>query len=204
MVTYTFENSSNRDEATNISPLLTSATDIFHVGYTPGTSSSVTNVDTGTVNGGTASMGTAEGTQRQANYTSNSATFNRNEYMSFTLTPGAGGIELDSISFDFSRAGSGSRFFVLEYSFDGFTTPLSLGSGTNGVSNEYTRATFNLNNTLTTSPVEFRFFGYREGNTTAAMRFDNIQVTAIPEPSTLALLGLAGLAGLVGFKRRNL
>ncbi|MCC5848173.1 MAG: PEP-CTERM sorting domain-containing protein [Verrucomicrobia bacterium] len=32
---------------------------------------------------------------------------------------------------------------------------------------------------------------------------NNVQITAIPEPGTLVLLGLAGLAGLIGYRRRR-
>jgi hypothetical protein len=188
IVTYTFDNSSNRDEATNVSPMLSSASGISHVGYTPGTSSTINNVDTGTVTGGTVSLGTAAGTQRTANYTSNSATFNRGEYMTFTLTPQSGGIKLQTISFDFAAAGTGTRYFVLEYSFDGFSTPRSLGSGTSGA-NAYTRATFALDSSTATSPVAFRLYGYRAGSSTAAFRFDNIHVTAIRgEPGTIVTI----------------
>jgi len=37
--------------------------------------------------------------------------------------------------------------------------------------------------------VEFRLLGYGGG-----IRLDNVSITAIPEPSTLALLGLTGVA----------
>jgi hypothetical protein len=41
------------------------------------------------------------------------------------------------------------------------------------------------------------------GSSTAQWRFDDLTVTAIPEPGTLALLGLAGLAALLGLRRRR-
>lgn len=205
LVSYDIESSANRDASTNVNTtLLASASDLSYAGVTTGTSTSFTNANTGTVNGGTASMGTAAGTQRSVNYTSSSSTFSKSEYMTFTLTPKAGGVQLDKISFDFAAGGSGNRFFALEYSFDGFANFTALGSGTSG-NNNYTRATFDLANqnnmtNLTTSPVAFRFYGYREGSSTATVRFDNIQVTAVPEPS-VALLGALGALAL--FRRRR-
>ncbi|MCC5844527.1 MAG: PEP-CTERM sorting domain-containing protein [Verrucomicrobia bacterium] len=52
--------------------------------------------------------------------------------------------------------------------------------------------------------VDFRFIfdsGSKTGSTNHSIRFDNLEVSAIPEPSTLLLVGLIGLLTLV-FRRR--
>jgi hypothetical protein len=138
----------------------------------------------------------------------NDGTFLDDDYYTFTITPDPG-TELDftSLTFDFQKQSGGADVNLRIFSsVDGFTNGSELGTGTvspqgswvTGISADLT----SLANQ--TAATEFRIYVDTSGTFGPnALNLDNIQVEgeAIPEPSSLALLGL-GLAFLIARRRR--
>jgi hypothetical protein len=147
-------------------------------------------------------------------------TLQLNDYYQFAVTPSAGfEMSLNEIDFSERRSGLGVITVDLQYSLDNFTTsteiltmPLAPDTLTYRFSIPLPSALDDL-----TSPVAFRFYGYgaTNGNATWRLGVDNsmgdnkgnlpanLQVsgdlTAIPEPASLLLLG----TGLVGAGTRR-
>jgi len=136
-----------------------------------------------------------------------------NDYWSFTTsTVGFSGVE---VAFDQAGSSTGPANFGLSYSINGgaftpFTTysvPLSAWNTTTaqplsevvpggGAFDNANSIVFRLADLTTTSVG---------GGTVAAGgtdRVDNFTVVAVPEPSTIALIGAGGLAGLLALRRR--
>jgi hypothetical protein len=129
---------------------------------------------------------------------------NRTDYIQFTLTPNASGVDLQTISFDAARLGTASnRSLQVVYSFGStFDAPsatsaspvVTLASG----AHTYDRYSFALQDQnqagqITSGPVTFRLNATVTPDT-RSIGFDNITVsgiaaTAVPEPTGLAAVG---------------
>lgn len=126
--------------------------------------------------------------------------FSSSHYFEFTLTPDSNfQFDLTSIDFDVASAGGGTREYRVEYSFDGFASSTVAGSGVapnpGGGLHAFSNISYALNDEsgeVTTSTITFRFLGATP-SAAGQIRFDNISVqgtiSAIPEPSTYALIG---------------
>jgi hypothetical protein len=134
-----------------------------------------------------------------------------NTYLQFTVTPDAGfTMNLLALSFQADYGWSGARFAVLT-SLDGFTSAIddeavALQQLTlTGYSINLSGPTYqNL-----TAPVTFRIYDYNpatSGGVGPDIGFSNLLLTgtvnAVPEPTTLAMLGIGGLA-MLGLRRRQ-
>ena len=156
--------------------------------------------------------------------TTTSMAITNNEYFSFTITPTAGfSLDLDTLSFDYqvgiTATGSSQNVtFAVFSSVNGFSIANQITSFTYTESSDGDVNTSSLDsfvNTGTialsdaafanqTGPVEFRIYLSDGGSTSATplAKVDNLILngTAIPEPSTYAMIGL-GAALLVGMQR---
>ncbi len=134
-----------------------------------------------------------------------------NAYLQFTVTPGAGfSLNLLALCFNADYGWSSARFAVAS-SLDGFTgviddEAVALQQPTSSL------YTINLSGATyqnLTAPITFRIYDYNpatSGGVGPDVGFNNLllkgTVSAVPEPTTLAILGVGGLA-LLGLRRRQ-
>jgi hypothetical protein len=132
-----------------------------------------------------------------------------NDYFKFTLTPGATfQANLTSLFFDYSANGSGTlentASFFVRSSADGFAANVGTTASatiTGSAAADYQRQTIDLSGAAfqnLTAPIEFRVYVTNSG--VGVARLDNLtlngDIAAIPEPSSLALLGSLGALAL--------
>ena len=154
--------------------------------------------------------GVSDGTDDDIN-----GAFTAGDFIEFTVNANPGAtLNLTDLTFDFGRAGNGTNDFALRSSVDGFANDVFFGDqaastdqagvlapgSTLGQSVDLTGADFQgLSN------ITFRIaIDDRQSNTggASATIFDDIilngtVVTAVPEPSSLAVLGLGALGLLI-------
>lgn len=116
-------------------------------------------------------------------------------YVGFSFTA-ADSFTLDTIAFDLARGGSSAaRGFTAVYDLNSSGTFNVIGVAAMDAGNgDYGRYTFDFGNLAiaATDEVEVRFLGFSNA-TGNSFRFDNVAISAIPEPGSFALL-----AGLIG------
>lgn len=128
-----------------------------------------------------------------------------NDYFKFTITPAAGyTLNLASLSLYVANPASTPRGYAVRSSLDGYAANL-FGSTFNSFGNASPSAT--LTATSLTSTIEFRVYGFLPSSPDPArgLVFDNItisgEVNAVPEPTTMGLIGVAGAMAMRRVRR---
>ena len=142
-----------------------------------------------------------------------------NNFIEFTVAPLAG-FQFSATSFDFiwDRSSTGPSAVAIRSSVDSFAS--DIGSVTGLLTGGTATTTLNtipitgLNNIATATT--FRAYGFNATATTGTGGFDTVtgtttanvifngDVTAVPEPTSMALIGMFGVAGLAArYRRKN-
>lgn len=154
----------------------------------------------------TVTWANAANTFNSENWAVGGADVDPTRYTSFTLTPNPGQfLNLESLSFEHTRTGNGPANGEVRYSLDGFASSVNLAFAT---STGNTSTFWNFPDISTSSPIEFRFFGYGAVNSAGAMRFDNVflggNASPVPEPGWIVgFCAAAGLAARFGRRLRR-
>jgi hypothetical protein len=129
-------------------------------------------------------------------------------FFTFTLTVGAGGLDLSGgeISLDASRGGStGVRGFAVDVDIDGLgfseviaatSPPTTSGS----LLTNYKGSLSAIGLLNAGQVVTFKVVAYADLNSRTNF-YDNIAVSDVPEPATLVLLGIGGITAVLRRKR---
>ncbi|MCE3016580.1 MAG: PEP-CTERM sorting domain-containing protein [Pirellula sp.] len=127
----------------------------------------------------------------------NTSVIDLTAYFTFTLTPNTGNmISYESFQYQGQASATGPTTFAFRSSLDGFSANVG-SANANGTTINLSSAQFqNVN-----SATEFRLYGW--GATSSAGTFSVNEftftgtVSAVPEPSSIALLSLVGFGGVV-------
>jgi len=134
-----------------------------------------------------------------------------NEYLSFSVTPGANyALDFTSLTFQMrsNNLNNGAEHYAVFSSIGGFSSTSNtvndaIAIGSISTAGTYELKTINLSSlTGITSATEFRIYMYgADAPYSGFTGFDNItlngELLPVPEPSSTALLGLGGLALLM-------
>jgi len=143
-----------------------------------------------------------------------------NDFIQFIVSPTAGN-QFTVTSFDFiwDRSGTGPSSVALFSSVDSFTNSLgSVANLTSGGSSLTTFRSISINGISNVSTsTTFRLYGFGATGTGGTGGFDhatnsattnnvilNGSISAVPEPTSMVLVGLIGVAGVVVRTRRRL
>ncbi|WP_435892612.1 PEP-CTERM sorting domain-containing protein [Oceaniferula spumae] len=124
-----------------------------------------------------------------------------NDYFTFTVTAESGFIlNLQNLTLDVGRAANGAEDFYVFSDVDGFADGQQIGSAVD-ITTAGTSLPVDLSDSKYSglSSIEFRIYvddRASNNDTSSATFVDNVVLTgdAVPEPSSVALLGLGGLA----------
>lgn len=154
---------------------------------------------------------TANGGRFNANgwdaYTDTASALAGGNYFEFTVSPDVSySLNVTSVFFQIQRSNTGASNYVLRSSADSYVS--DLGSTIGAAGNNATVGT-TVNTSLSGGSITFRVIAYG-GTTTGSTGFEGTgdeiaiygTVAAIPEPTTMALLG-AGALMAYGFWRRK-
>lgn len=148
----------------------------------------------------------------QATSATQAAAFTNNAYWSITLAPdGGNAVSLTSLTFDLDTFNTGLLpSFYLASSVGGYSTPIGVVY-TNQADAAITVDLSGVQFQNLTANTEFRLYLWSEnggGGSGSRWEFDNVtvngSVAAIPEPSTLVLLGLCGVFLMANRSSRRL
>jgi hypothetical protein len=134
----------------------------------------------------------------------NSASFDSNDYFTWTLTPAAGTkLNLVSLTYTGQASASGPVNFTLRSSVDSFTTAIGTPTAT-GTTITLTSPSFQG----LTSSVEFRLYGWAGSSGLGTFSVNDFTfsgtLSAVPEPSTYAaIVGSAAFGAVVVVRRRG-
>ncbi|MCC5843941.1 MAG: PEP-CTERM sorting domain-containing protein [Verrucomicrobia bacterium] len=135
---------------------------------------------------------------------------NQTEWFGLHVTNTSGstiaGFELDFTAV--LRDQNAAQVYSFEYSIDGGTftqfSDLNFGGTNTTENNPLTLSATLPNSSLADGESLFiRWNNNRTSSNDGVAGFDEINLTVIPEPGTLAMIGIAALAGLIGFRRRR-
>jgi len=199
------------------SSLITSVTDFTNggaAGLTTGNNAGAINIGPGTDAAGTSyTLGqftdnygqsngyaaTFDGTNANGLYGADAA-----DYVGFSFTADDA-FTLGSLDFDMAQGGgSGPRGFTATYNLNGGSfSEFGVAALNVGSSAEFGRYSFDFGNTsiAAADTVEVRLLGFSTG-TNNSIRFDNVSVAVIPEPSSVVLM-MGGLAVALAIARRR-
>jgi hypothetical protein len=126
-------------------------------------------------------------------------------FFEFTFTPTAGDLSVTVLGFGSRSTLTGPLAWSLRSDADSYAADLATGALANDSVWAYRTVTLgtplDVSNGVTRT---FRLFGYGGSSTASNWRIDDLQVVAVPEPSTLGLAAAGvGLAGLGACKRRR-
>lgn len=127
------------------------------------------------------------------------ATITSDNYISFSITP-TSTLDLDELSFSLqanSLNGTHQYAIFSDYGATPFTNGNQIATGNIGTAGGTFIETVDLSSlTGITAATEVRIYLYRTGTNTSNSftKIQDINLTAVPEPSSAALLGLGGLA----------
>lgn len=201
----------NIDDTTGSVLSVANATASGSVTATRVNGSTISNIGPSAGGGGVApyDLGTAAGGIYNANGFGSSPDSSLYVAFQFTLgsTVDSSVSQLEGIQFDFANAGSsGPRGVEVTYRIGaGSFTSLGSTQVPNNTAGNYGRFTFNLSSPAALSAndvVEFRLLGFSNAGSNS-IRFDNIAISAVPEPSAATLAVLIGTAALALGRRRS-
>ena len=137
-----------------------------------------------------------------------------NNFFQFTVTPTDGAsYNATSLEFIWDRSGTGPSSVALRTSIDNFATDVGSLTGLTGSTSTVRTLTISGVSNVS-SATTFRLYGYNAGGATGTAGFDtgtnapnvsfNGDITAVPEPSSIALVSLMGCTALMAaYRRRN-
>lgn len=124
------------------------------------------------------------------------------DYLGFTVNANTGSFTLSGASF---QARTDKEFnFALRSDVDSFSSDLFTGGTTSNTWNTFTNTS--ITGVSNQTSTDFRLYVWDNDSATSGSdvhRIDNLTLTVIPEPSTMALFGLAGVAMLVAKCRKR-
>jgi hypothetical protein len=129
-------------------------------------------------------------------------------YFTFTLTPEAGyQFSTTSLSFNYRATGSGPAALAIYSSANSYASPLASFASVHD-SAWYASGFLSVSLTNLTTSTSFRIYGSGAESNSGTLRVDNVilngTVSAVPEPSTYALLGGVGVLGFTAYRRLRL
>ncbi|WFB35159.1 PEP-CTERM sorting domain-containing protein [Kiritimatiellota bacterium B12222] len=142
---------------------------------------------------------------RNTNNSTEAYAMSAERYITFTITPNET-LSFTSLAFEYYRdSETSANQYSLRSSADTYGSTIANGSMTG--TGSFTPASIDLSSTLNLQNVStattFRLYIWGAGDTGKISRYDNIQLLAIPEPSSVLMLGLGFIFVGVTMRRRS-